>query len=1132
MFDQLSQLGVDALWTHLTLIDLDKNTFVYRMTSKDGKPVHAEQVVQLDAMDSWSHTVETFKSQNPETVTQIHFAPEVLPRVWELFDEIFSSLPKESKMSPEDFPNGIHTTEANCKFGYLGINQSREATPEEKKILGRFGSEFGRLYQRYLDIEKAQLQAREAQIEASLERVRARAMAMHQTDELTDVLCVLFEQFYLLGINPVLTHLSLFDEENETFSIRLTTTADNGMVAEQLIDIHAIEAWKKAFEQWKNCEPNSVNTIDYAPEDLPYLWDLLSEVMAALPEGHKINPTDFPDGLFTAQGHFQFGYLGFNHSRKATEEEKSIVSRFAREFGRTYQRFLDLEKAEAQVKEAQIEAALEKVRSRSLGMQNTKEMQLVANEIREQLLSLGVSLDAMAMSGVIDNEADYDVWVGGAISEKPLRIPYNNDTQVQRDYNKVIKERPELFMKTYSGKIMKEYFKQLMDTNSFNPEIEKFMKECSAFTTTLTFMKNSGIQIIRYTPEPFSNSDNQIVIRFGKVFEQAYIRFLDLQKAETQAREARIEAALEKIRSRTMGMQSSSELPGVANLLFLEVQALGIPAWSCGYCILLEDGKSSTCIMSSEGTLQKPFLLPHYGEVSFEEWDEFVHGEETFFTQELGGKAIESHYDFMKSLPQLAPIFKEIEEAGLSLPTYQINHLCKFAHGFLLFITYESVPDAYDIFKRFTKVFDQTYKRFLDLKKAKAQAREAQIEAALERVRSKTMGMHKSEDLLDVIQTVYDQLVHLNLKIDNIGFITDPYQSDDYNIWSADPNGVLPNKLHIRYFEHPVNRDYTEHRNSGQELSSKLYSFDEKNTYWKGVFKNMSGVPEEIKEILLDGRLASPGLTVSRVLTKNIILYLFKFDGTIYSDEENAIFIRFSRVFEQTYTRFLDLQKAEAQAREAQIEAALEKVRSRSLAMHKSVELTEVVAVLFEKLKDLQIPFTAVGIATGIEGSKDLNAFVCGQNDAGLVITNYRLPYFNNPIPKDLYKALEKQSDFFVGNYSKDEKDTFYKYVIEHTAEFRHLPEDIKRMIFDSPTYAISMVAVKNAVFNINDFEGKVLTESEIDIIKRFARVFDQAYTRFLDLQKAEAQAREAKIEAALEKIRSRTMGMQSSEEL
>ena len=38
------------------------------------------------------------------------------------------------------------------------------------------------------------------------------------------------------------------------------------------------------------------------------------------------------------------------------------------------------------------------------------------------------------------------------------------------------------------------------------------------------------------------------------------------------------------------------------------------------------------------------------------------------------------------------------------------------------------------------------------------------------------------------------------------------------------------------------------------------------------------------------------------------------------------------------------------------------------------------------------------------------------------------------------------------------------------------------------------------------------------DVFKRFAAVFEQTYTRFLDLQKAEAQARESQIELALGK--------------
>ena len=80
-----------------------------------------------------------------------------------------------------------------------------------------------------------------------------------------------------------------------------------------------------------------------------------------------------------------------------------------------------------------------------------------------------------------------------------------------------------------------------------------------------------------------------------------------------------------------------------------------------------------------------------------------------------------------------------------------------------MFITLQPCPEFHDVFKSFAAVFEQTYTRFLDLQKAEAQAREAQIEAALERVRSRTMGMQKSEELKEVIQVVYEQFVHLNI---------------------------------------------------------------------------------------------------------------------------------------------------------------------------------------------------------------------------------------------------------------------------------------------------------------------------------------------------------------------------------
>ncbi len=62
-----------------------------------------------------------------------------------------------------------------------------------------------------------------------------------------------------------------------------------------------------------------------------------------------------------------------------------------------------------------------------------------------------------------------------------------------------------------------------------------------------------------------------------------------------------------------------------------------------------------------------------------------------------------------------------------------------------------------------------------------------------------------------------------------------------------------------------------------------------------------------------------------------------------------------------------------ANNRSLEIEAALEEVRSRSLAMHNSDELREVVAIVFNKLKELDFSMDegAAVIAIFMEDSKD-----------------------------------------------------------------------------------------------------------------------------------------------------------------
>ena len=234
-------------------------------------------------------------------------------------------------------------------------------------------------------------------------------------------------------------------------------------------------------------------------------------------------------------------------------------------------------------------------------------------------------------------------------------------------------------------------------------------------------------------------------------------------------------------------------------------------------------------------------------------------------------------------------------------------------------------------------------------------------------------------------------------------------------------------------------------------------------------------------------------------------------------------------MFEQSYVRFLDLKKAEAQAREAQIETALEKIRSRSLAMHHSEELGEVVSVLFDRMAQLGVVFDGININIIKPEEKGFDSWLAAPGQAHAICLH--IPYIDNPVTSDLFNALKSGAIFFSKVYSREEKDDYFHQVFKVT-DFRQLPEERKKMILNAEQWCLSIAIAKNTAMSLHSYTGHLFSENDYEILKRFSKVFEQAYVRFLDLQKAEAQAKEAQIEAALERVRSRAMAMQSSEEL
>ncbi|MDZ7604302.1 MAG: hypothetical protein U5K79_01665 [Cyclobacteriaceae bacterium] len=254
------------------------------------------------------------------------------------------------------------------------------------------------------------------------------------------------------------------------------------------------------------------------------------------------------------------------------------------------------------------------------------------------------------------------------------------------------------------------------------PDLDKATILSEAYVMlSVSAMKYGHVSAISHEPMPMELT--KILPRFSKVFEQTYTRFLDLQKAEAQAREAHVQLSFERVRARTMAMQHSKELSEIAVVMHKELVNLGVtPFLNCGYVEIDETNKIQYGWSTQpDGTLMEPYSLPLTGEPALQHRYEAWKRRETVFCQTLSGKDLRRHNAFVS--PHLGS--QQVDEMVKKFfPDPTIFYCANFSHGYLSIITGNQMSEGeVSLLTRFRKEFEQSYARFLDLQKAEAQAK-------------------------------------------------------------------------------------------------------------------------------------------------------------------------------------------------------------------------------------------------------------------------------------------------------------------------------------------------------------------------------------------------------------------------
>ncbi len=936
------------------------------------------------------------------------------------------------------------------------------------------------------------LKNHELEIEAALEHVRSRTMAMQRSEELSETAYVLYQQFIALGEKPLQITIGIIDPAGHIVEFWGTDLKGNETKQTAAGSLDEPFLLKKMFAAWKMKKKSEV--IVLSGNELGG-WVKYRQQISSL-----TGRSDESQGTrYIHFGFFSKGAISISADEKLPEGTIHILERFASVFDGTYTRFLDLQKAEAQAREGQIQLALERVRARTMAMHNSDELTDVAALLFKQVSDLGIKTWTTGFNVWSEDNNSFVDYItspqGGFIEPYTVYAP---ETKLAKEVSDARKNGDEFLVQYAEGEVLKETYLALSKLAK-NKQYEKMLEGGFQFPSRqvdhFVFGSKVSLMFITYEPVP---EFHDVFKRFGKVFEQTYTRFLDLQKAEAQARESQIQLGLERVRAAAMAMHDSNDVGIATALVFSELYKLGITTIRCGVCII-NDASRQMEVWSANSSLDgqvnrgagKLDMTGHpLWLYLLDAWRQKIPS----FSYELRGKELADYYQAIKNAPNyqapenLNP--NKLQEDSQYCNCYIFNEGCLFT-----FTTEPFLPEISQVLEKFVAVFGLTYRRYLDLTKAEAQAREAQIEASLERVRSKTMAMHNSQDVADTSVTMFQELVKLGVEPTVRCGVSIISSVNDLEVWTAslkDDGSITLDIGRLDMTAHPLLMQVFSAWQNKEPSTTYELTGDAVRSY----FQALNDAPGYAFQYPMDSLPEKWGI--------NAFFFpegcLFAFTGEPLSLEMSQVFKRFAGVFGQTYTRFLDLQKAEAQAKEAQIEAALERVRSRTLAMQRSDELAETAVVLFRQMISLGIEPNRLYIGLTQEENNEIEFWITDE-DGSKVSNMFTGDADKNVSMKKMHDAWKAHQKSIVIDMHGDELTEYLHYL----GEILHVPFK-------------GGLAQKRRVTYISFFSNGFIgmaspgdqPQETINLLDRFAYVFNLTYARFNDLKIAEKHAIQA----------------------
>jgi signal transduction histidine kinase len=370
-----------------------------------------------------------------------------------------------------------------------------------------------------------------------------------------------------------------------------------------------------------------------------------------------------------------------------------------------------------------------------------------------------------------------------------------------------------------------------------------------------------------------------------------------------------------------------------------------------------------------------------------------------------------------------------------------------------------------------------------------AMKRKLVVEASLEKIRNRTMTMRNSAELSEASAVLFHELKELGIEAIRTGVGIFDDVNNAMELWTTsvtDNKEVLKKLDYFSLYIHPVYENLISIRSRQRSFAHTKLKGSQVKHYYQSMTSIMASEDEN-------------------VFNEEENFYSFFFDqGTLnvitiqeLTNEECIVMTQLASAFGLIYTRFLDLQKAEEQTREAQREASLDKIRAEIASMRTAEDLEHITPLLWKELIRFNVPFSRCGIFIVREIEELVHAYLSTPDGRSLAVLH--LNFYDNETTAKLIEHWQSKTVY----KEHWDHEQFQQWVKSMYAQGHHtITEQYSQYGDLFSSLNLHFIPFSQGMLYIGGQE--TLVEFEIDLIRSLADTFSVAYARYEDFKQLE----------------------------